>query len=115
MRPSAFLINIGRGMTVRLDDLVGALHANEIAGAGLDVFEIEPLDPTSPLLQMENVIVTPHLGSYSDEGDAVHRRRVGQLLLQAASGGLPERKVILNKALYDRVVSLPECAGVPRY
>ena len=55
----------------------------------LDVFEVEPLDPASPLLQLGNVIVTPHLGSYSDEGDAVHRRRVGQLLLQAASGGLP--------------------------
>ena len=48
MRPSAFLINIGRGMTVRLDDLVGALHAREIAGAGLDVFEIEPLPADHP-------------------------------------------------------------------
>ena len=58
--------------------------------------------------------MTPHLGSYSDEGDAVHRRRVGQLLLQAASGGRFGRKVILNKALYDRVVSFPSAAGVPR-
>jgi len=43
MKKSAFFINIGRGMTTRLDDLVAALEAGEIAGAGLDVFEIEPL------------------------------------------------------------------------
>ena len=115
MKPTAILVNTARGPVVDEAALVEALRAGRLGGAALDVFEIEPLDPASPLLQLENVIVTPHLGSYSDEGDAVHRRRVGQLLLQAASGGLPERKVILNKALYDRVASLPECAGVPRY
>src|SRR6516162_4500709 len=70
MKPSAFLINIGRGMTVRLDDLVAALHAREIAGAGLDVFEIEPLPADHPLWTAPNVLITPHtagFGPYLDD------------------------------------------------
>jgi phosphoglycerate dehydrogenase-like enzyme len=70
MRPSAFLINIGRGMTVCLADLVAALHAREIAGAGLDVFEIEPLPADHPLWTAPNVLITPHtagFGPYLDD------------------------------------------------
>jgi phosphoglycerate dehydrogenase-like enzyme len=70
MKPTAFLINIGRGMTVRLDDLVAALQAGEIAGAGLDVFEIEPLPPDHALWTAPNVLVTPHtagFGPYLDD------------------------------------------------
>ena len=52
MKPSAYLVNIGRGAIVSLDDLVAALEANEIAGAALDVFETEPLPPSSPLWGM---------------------------------------------------------------
>jgi phosphoglycerate dehydrogenase-like enzyme len=65
MKPSAYLINIGRGAIVNLDNLVAALRAGEIAGAGLDVFEIEPLPPDHPLWRMENVIVTPHVAGQS--------------------------------------------------
>ena len=61
MKPSAYFINIGRGMTCKLDDLVAALEGDEIAGAGLDVYEIEPLPEGHPLWQMENVILTPHI------------------------------------------------------
>ena len=61
MKNSAYFINIGRGMTCRLDDLVSALDNGEIAGAGLDVYEIEPLPEGHPLWQMENVILTPHI------------------------------------------------------
>ena len=49
MKDSAFFINVGRGATVVLDDLVAALHGGEIAGAGMDVFEIEPLPADHPL------------------------------------------------------------------
>jgi D-3-phosphoglycerate dehydrogenase len=115
MKPSAILVNTSRGPVVDEAALAGLLRAGRLAGAALDVFETEPLDPRSPLADLENVILAPHLGSYSVEGVAVHRQRVGQLVLQAASGGIPERKVILNKDLYDRVVALPECARVPRY
>lgn len=64
MRRSAFFINIGRGMTTRLADLVDALDANEIAGAALDVFEIEPLPADHRLWRMPNVLITPHMAGY---------------------------------------------------
>jgi phosphoglycerate dehydrogenase-like enzyme len=65
MKPSAYLINIGRGAIVNLDDLVAALEAQEIAGAGLDVFEIEPLPSSHPLWKFPNVILTPHVAGQS--------------------------------------------------
>ena len=61
MKKSAFFINIGRGMTTRLDDLVAALNAGEIAGAALDVYEQEPLPAEHPLWGMKNVLMTPHM------------------------------------------------------
>jgi phosphoglycerate dehydrogenase-like enzyme len=64
MRRDAFFINIGRGMTTRLADLVDALAAHEIAGAALDVFEIEPLPSDHPLWRMPNVLITPHMAEY---------------------------------------------------
>jgi phosphoglycerate dehydrogenase-like enzyme len=65
MRRSAVLINIGRGVIVRLDDLVAALQAGDIAGAALDVCEIEPLPAEHPLWRMDNVIITPHVAAAS--------------------------------------------------
>jgi phosphoglycerate dehydrogenase-like enzyme len=70
MKRTGFFINIGRGMTTRLDDLVAALRAGEIAGAGLDVFEQEPLPADHPLWTMPGVLITPHTaghGPYLDE------------------------------------------------
>ncbi len=60
MKETAFFINIGRGHLVKEAELIEALKNGQIAGAGLDVFEHEPLDETSPFWEMENVIVTPH-------------------------------------------------------
>ena len=73
MRQSAYFINIGRGMTTRLDDLVNALRNSEIAGAGLDVYEIEPLPKDHPLWSMQNVILTPHVAA--EEGRHLGERR----------------------------------------
>ena len=64
MKRTAFFINIGRGMTTRLDDLVAALKAGEIAGAGLDVFEEEPLPADHPLWTLPGVLITPHTAGY---------------------------------------------------
>jgi phosphoglycerate dehydrogenase-like enzyme len=64
MKRSAFFINIGRGMTTKLDDLVAALNAGEIAGAALDVYEQEPLPANHPLWTMPNVLMTPHMAGY---------------------------------------------------
>jgi phosphoglycerate dehydrogenase-like enzyme len=65
MNPTAYFINIGRGVIVDLADLVAALRAGEIAGAALDVFETEPLPADHPLWTMENVILTPHVAAAS--------------------------------------------------
>jgi phosphoglycerate dehydrogenase-like enzyme len=65
MKKTAYLINVGRGIIVDLADLTAALQDGEIAGAGLDVFEIEPLPKEHPLWRMENVIITPHCAAAS--------------------------------------------------
>jgi phosphoglycerate dehydrogenase-like enzyme len=77
MKRSAFFINIGRGMTTRLDDLVAALRAGEIAGAGLDVFEQEPLPADHPLWTMPGVLITPHTAGH---GPFLDDRRLEVLL-----------------------------------
>jgi phosphoglycerate dehydrogenase-like enzyme len=70
MKRSAFFINIGRGKTTRLHDLVDALRSGQIAGAALDVFEEEPLPSDHPLWSAPNVLLTPHtagFGPYLDD------------------------------------------------
>jgi phosphoglycerate dehydrogenase-like enzyme len=61
MKRTAYLINIGRGGCVVLDDLVDAIRAGEIAGAGLDVFQVEPLPEDHPLWTLSGVLITPHV------------------------------------------------------
>jgi phosphoglycerate dehydrogenase-like enzyme len=77
MKRTAFFINIGRGMTTRLDDLVAALREGEIAGAGLDVFEQEPLPADHPLWTMPGVLITPHTAGH---GPFLDDRRLEVLL-----------------------------------
>jgi phosphoglycerate dehydrogenase-like enzyme len=72
MKPSAYLINIGRGATVVLDDLDRALRAGSIAGAALDVFETEPLPAEHPLWDAPGMLVTPHVAA---DGPHLERRR----------------------------------------
>jgi phosphoglycerate dehydrogenase-like enzyme len=67
MRPSAFLINTSRGPVVDSAALARALQQGWIAGAGLDVYDPEPLPPDSPLLAMDNVILSPHMAAHTDE------------------------------------------------
>jgi len=93
MKPSAFFINIGRGKTTRLDDLVAALRAGEIAGVGLDVFEEEPLPADHPLWTMEGVLITPHTAGFGPYLDA---RRFDILLdnCRRFVAGQPLRNVV---------------------
>lgn len=63
MKPSAYLINASRGPVIDEQALIKCLSENRIAGAGLDVFEREPVDKDNPLLKMDNVVVLPHVGS----------------------------------------------------
>lgn len=69
MKPDAFLVNVGRGEIVKESDLIRALRKGWIAGAGLDVFEQEPLPPDSPLWKMENVIISPHVSGFTGAYD----------------------------------------------
>ena len=78
MKRSAIFINIGRGMTTKLDDLNDALRSGEIAGAGLDVFELEPLPADHPLWDAPNTIITPHVGA--EGGAHLEQRRYAILV-----------------------------------
>lgn len=64
MKPTAYLINVGRGVLIDETALAEALRAKRLAGAGLDVFEEEPLPPSSPLWALENLLITPHCGGF---------------------------------------------------
>ncbi len=98
MKPSAYFINIGRGMTAKLDDLVDALQKGQIAGAGLDVFEIEPLPDDHPLWRCESVIITPHV-AVADAANITERRY--ELLLDNAKRFIANESLrnVVNKAL----------------
>jgi phosphoglycerate dehydrogenase-like enzyme len=69
MKPTAYFINVGRGGSVVTADLVAALNAGRIAGAGLDVTDPEPLPPDHPLWSAKNVIITPHVSASSEDGN----------------------------------------------
>jgi phosphoglycerate dehydrogenase-like enzyme len=68
MKPSAYLVNTARGPIVTESALVAALERREIAGAGLDVFDREPLPPGHPLTKLDNVVLAPHIGWTTDDG-----------------------------------------------
>ena len=93
MKRTAFFINIGRGRTTRLDDLVAALRAGEIAGAALDVYETEPLPAEHPLWTLPNVLMTPHTAGH---GPYLDDRRLEVLLDNARRfvAGQPLRNVV---------------------
>jgi phosphoglycerate dehydrogenase-like enzyme len=93
MKRTGFFINIGRGRTTKLDDLADALRAGEIAGAGLDVFEQEPLPADHPLWTMPGVLITPHTAGF---GPHLDERRFAVLLdnCRRFAAGQPLRNVV---------------------
>ena len=89
MKKNALFINTGRGPTVNEAALIKALQEGWIAGAGLDVFEVEPTKADNPLHRMTNVILSQHNASASARFDPARRRRVGQELALTLSGKWP--------------------------
>ena len=77
MKPNAIFINTGRGPTVTEPALIKALQEKWIAGAGLDVLQVEPAKPDNPLLKMPHVVLSPHNASASARFDPARKRRVG--------------------------------------
>ncbi len=86
VKPGAFFFNVGRGRSVVQGDLVAALKSGRLAGAGLDVTDPEPLPADSPLWQMRNVIITPHVSADSDLGDSVRFAVVRENLRRYVAG-----------------------------
>jgi D-3-phosphoglycerate dehydrogenase len=99
MKPTAYFINTGRGPVVNEPDLIATLQAGKLAGAGLDVFAEEPLPPGHPFLGMDNVVMTPHTASFSDETMRLRDVRMAKDAIVVIEGGLPE--FVANRAVLE--------------
>ncbi len=91
MKPTAYLINTARGPLVDAVALVAALRERRIAGAGLDVFDVEPLPAGHPLLTLDNVVLTPHTGYVTQEAYHIFFRQVVENIESFLDGQLPTR------------------------
>jgi D-3-phosphoglycerate dehydrogenase / 2-oxoglutarate reductase len=98
MKPTAILVNTARGPIVEEAALVEALRNGQIAGAGLDVFEVEPVPAGNPLLEFENVVLTPHSAFYSEYSNRHIKERVGQTIVEFMNGNWPTVATIPNRA-----------------
>jgi phosphoglycerate dehydrogenase-like enzyme len=93
MKPTAYLINVARGPIIDQIALTEALQKRQIAGAGLDVFDPEPISPNDPLLLLENVILAPHAICWTDECFRNNGLSACRSLLDVASGRIPTHVV----------------------
>ena len=93
MKPTAFFVNVARGGIVKEEDLVAILQEGCIAGAGLDVFEQEPLPPHHPLASLQNVILTPHRIAWSDALYRGNGLGACRNVLTVLQGKVPEHTV----------------------
>jgi phosphoglycerate dehydrogenase-like enzyme len=100
MKPGAYLINVARGELIDQAALVEALRGGRLAGAGLDVFEVEPLPPGDPLLALDNVLLTPHWSASTSDVWAATGRAMAEGMLRAARGEVPEH--VVNREVLDR-------------
>ncbi len=100
MKTTAYLINIARGEIVHQRALVAALQAHRIAGAGLDVFEVEPLPPDDPLTRLENVILTPHWSPATADIWKATGLAMSTGMLRVARGQVPEN--VINREVLGR-------------
>ena len=99
MKPSAILVNLARGAVVDTEALYEALLKGQIAGAGLDVFDPEPVPPEHPILGLDNVVVLPHIGSASNQS----RREMHLLAARNLVAGLQGNRMeeCANPTVYD--------------
>ncbi len=100
MKATAYFINVARGELVDQQALAAALHDRKIAGAGLDVFEVEPLPTDDPLLALENVILTPHWSASTSDVWAATGAAMAEGMLRAARGELPDH--VVNPEVLER-------------
>jgi Lactate dehydrogenase and related dehydrogenases len=100
MKPGAILINTSRGAIVDDTDLLAALRSGHLCGAGLDVWDPEPVSPTHPLLELPHVVVTPHMAAYTREGRVRSHRGAAEQVLQVWRGEMPAS--LLNPDVWPR-------------
>jgi glyoxylate reductase len=93
MKPSAYFINTSRGPVVNQKDLAAALHEGLIAGAALDVFEVEPLPADDPIMNAPNLIMAPHMATATAETRQAMCELAARNLIAAVTGGTPEAMV----------------------
>jgi phosphoglycerate dehydrogenase-like enzyme len=101
MKPTAYLINVARGEMIEEETLIHFLRDRRIAGAGLDVFETEPLPLTSPLIGLDNVILTPHWLASTRQSGRATMVQIIEGMLRVSCGELPHN--ILNIEVLDRI------------
>ena len=101
MKPTAYLITTCRGGVVDEQALYDALKAGQLAGAGVDVWDPEPVHKDHPLLEFDNVIATPHSAYYSDASAPLLLERVGEAAADVLQGYLP--RSVVNRAVLEQV------------
>jgi phosphogluconate 2-dehydrogenase len=94
MKPSAVIINVARGALIDEDALVAALRNGSLRGAGLDVFEREPLATDHPLLELENVIVTPHMAGLTHQTSLRRARVAASNVRRVLAGDAPLEGIV---------------------
>lgn len=122
MKSSSYLINISRGTVVDEKALAKALKEGWIAGAALDVFEKEPVDPNNLLISMDNVVLTPHMASATFEARRMLAEAAAENILSVFRGEVPqsllnpevlkvrpleEVRMLLNSSISSNVFKLP--------
>lgn len=100
MKPTAILINTSRAKVVNQADLIEALQQKKIAGAAIDVWETEPVDLTHPLLNLDNVIVSPHVAGFTPEALRRIAQQAAKNCLQALKGEKPD--FVVNPDVLDK-------------
>jgi phosphoglycerate dehydrogenase-like enzyme len=103
MRPNAFLVNVARGPIIDQAALTASLREGRLAGAGLDVFEQEPIEPADPLVGLENVVAAPHALGYWDELFRGCVESACQAIFDVAGGRVPDHvanPAVLENALF---------------
>jgi phosphoglycerate dehydrogenase-like enzyme len=102
MKPSALFINTGRGTLVDEFALAAALENGEIAGAGLDVFDPEPVLPDNPLLKAPNLVMTPHVSSRTHSVIHITARQAAETTCRILEGKHPDQQFLINPEVYEQ-------------